>query len=120
MKTKMKAKLIFLILMAMNSTYAQTAFKAERVQKTASFVANTTIEKAFPLFGPIRESEWTLGWEPKIIYSTHPEVEEHMVFKVEVKRPGENEYLWAITQYRPKEYFVEYTVSTALRIWFIS
>jgi len=106
----------------MNTSRAQTAdsFKAERVQKTASFVVNTAIEKAFPLFGPIREKEWTAGWEPQIIYSVNPEVEEHMIFKTSGKHHGEEEYLWVLSQYNPKDYFIEYTVSTSQRLWFIS
>jgi len=99
---------------------AQIAFKAERIQKSASFIVNTPVENAFPLFGPIREKEWTAGWEPQIIYSTHSEVEEHMVFKTPGKHPGESEFLWVLTQYKPKDYFFEYTVSTTQRIWFIS
>ena len=116
----MKTKLILLITIMTNTAYAQTAFKAERVQKSASFVVNTTVENAFPLFGPIREKEWTAGWEPQIIYSVSPEVEEHMIFKTSGKHYGEDEFLWVLSQYKPKDYFVEYTVSTPQRIWFIS
>jgi len=116
----MKTKLILLIMVMINISYAQTTFKAERVQKSASFVVNTTIEKAFPLFGPIREKEWTAGWEPQIIYSVNPEVEEHMIFKTSGNHHGEGEYLWVLSQYNPKDYFVEYTVSTSQRLWFIS
>jgi Polyketide cyclase / dehydrase and lipid transport. len=94
--------------------------KAERIQRTASFIVNTSIEKAFPLFGPVREKEWATGWEPEIIYSSHPEVEEHMIFKTKATTKEEDFYLWTLTQYRPKEYLVAYTVSTSLRIWFIT
>ncbi|HTH55878.1 MAG TPA: hypothetical protein VL728_07505 [Cyclobacteriaceae bacterium] len=115
----MKTKLIVAILMTTSASIAQN-FKAERVQKSASFVANASIEKVFPLFGPIREKEWTEGWEPQIVYSTNSEVEEHMVFKTSGGHHGEREYLWVLTQFKPKEYFVEYTVSTSNRVWFIS
>jgi hypothetical protein len=116
----MKTKLIVLIIAAMNTSYAQTAFKAERVQKSASFVVNTDIEKAFPLFGPIREKEWTISWEPQIIYSVNSEVEEHMIFKTSGKHHGEEEFLWVLSQYKPKDYFIEYAVSTSQRVWFIT
>jgi hypothetical protein len=95
-------------------------FKAERVQKSASFVVNAVVEKAFPLFGPVREKEWAAGWEPQIIYSTDPLIEEHMVFKTKGAHKNEEEYLWTMTQFKPQDYFIEYTVSTANRIWFIS
>jgi hypothetical protein len=116
----MNTKLILLIVVMTNTSYAQTAFKAERIQKSASFVVNTSIEKPFPLFGPIREKEWAAGWEPQIIYSINPEVEEHMIFKTSSKHHGEEEYLWVLTQYNPKDYFIEYTISTSQRLWFIS
>jgi hypothetical protein len=107
------------MIVTMNTSYAQTVFKAERVQKSASFVVNTSTEKAFPLFGPVREKEWAAGWEPQIVYSTNPEAEEHMIFKTSNNHHGEGEYVWVISQYSPKDYFIEYTVSTSQRLWFI-
>src|SRR5438045_210751 len=116
----MQAKLILVMITMTNTLLAQTTFKAARVEKSASFKVNTNVEKAFPLFGPIREKEWAAGWEPQIIYSTNPEVEEHMIFKTAGHHHGEDEYLWVITQFRPSDFFVEYTVSTSQRIWFIT
>jgi hypothetical protein len=118
----MKVKLILLIIGQMNSAFAQTinSFIPERIQKSASFTVNTTIEKAFPLFGPVREKAWAAGWEPQIIYSTHPEAEEHMVFKTSGNFHTDGDYLWVISQFRPADYFIEYTVSTTQRLWFVS
>lgn len=93
-------------------------FKSERISRTASFVVKASVDKAFPLFGPIREKEWAAGWEPEAIFSNSPEVEEHMIFKTSGKHHGE-EFLWTVTQFRPQDYLVEYTVSTSERIWFI-
>jgi hypothetical protein len=116
----MQAKLILVMITMTNSLLAQTSFKAERIQKSASFKVNAKVEKAFPLFGPIREKEWAADWEPQLIFSPGAEVEEHMVFKTTARQHGEGEYLWMITQHRPKDFFIEYTVSTAQRIWFVS
>ena len=116
----MQAKLILVMITMTNTLLAQAPFRAARVEKSASFKVNTTVEKAFPLFGPIREKEWTAGWEPQIIYSPGAEVEEHMVFKTSARHANEGEYLWVITQFKQKDFFMEYTVSTAQRIWFIS
>ena len=115
----MKINLI-LIMTTLATTSIAQPFKAERVQKSATFQVNAPIEKVFPLFGPIREKEWAAGWEPQIIYSTNLEVEEHMIFKTSAKHHGEGEYLWVVTQFKPNDFFIEYTVSTAQRIWFIS
>jgi hypothetical protein len=116
----MKLKLILAMVTVTTSSIAQT-FKAERIQKSALFVVNAPIEKTFPLFGPIREKEWAAGWEPQIIYSTNSEVEEHMIFRTNGGyHQGEGDYLWVVTQFKPTDFFVEYTVSTSNRIWFIS
>jgi hypothetical protein len=90
-----------------------------RIEQTESFLVKAQIEKAFPLFGPIREKEWAAGWEPEIIYANHTEVEEHMIFKTQAKEQRE-QFIWAITQYRPDDFMIEYTVSATDRIWFIT
>src|SRR4051812_26893339 len=100
-----------ILLMIMSATVsAQSAieFRSERVQRSASFVVNATIEKSFPLFGPLLEMEWAAGWEPRVIYLEQKLVEEHMIFKTK-SQYGED-YLWAVTQYDPTNYFIEYTV----------
>lgn len=101
-------------------THTGLSQTAERIDKTASFLVKAPIEKTFPLFGPIREKEWAAGWEPQIIYSRHPEVEEHMIFKTAGNHPDEREYVWVVAQYKPTEFFIEYQVSTHQRIWFIT
>jgi hypothetical protein len=104
----------------MTSSTTISGFKSERIQKSASFVVNSLVEKAFPLFGPIREREWAAGWEPQIVFSTDPEVEEHMMFKTQGGFEGEMEYLWVLTQFRPNDFLLEYSVSTSNRVWFIT
>ena len=111
-------RLILLSLLFM--THTGRSQTAERIEKTASFLVKAPIEKTFPLFGPIREKEWAAGWEPQIIYSQHPEVEEHMIFKTAGNHPDEMEYVWVVSQYKPTEFFIEYQVSTHQRIWFIT
>ncbi|MFZ6001691.1 MAG: hypothetical protein ACOYW3_14370 [Bacteroidota bacterium] len=108
------------VALSLFATTVNAQHQAERVQRTASFVVKAPIEKAFPLFGPVREKEWAAGWEPQIIYSNHPEVEEHMIFKTPPRHDGESEYIWIVTQYQPRDYFIEYTVSTLQRVWFIT
>lgn len=109
--------LIILIFMAATDSYSQNT---TRIERSASFVAEAEVDKVFPLFGPIREKEWTTGWNPEIIYSSNPEVEEHMIFKTAGTNSLEKEYVWALTQYKPGDFFVEYLVSTSNRMWFIT
>jgi len=109
--------ILSLVFMIHAESYSQTS---ERIERTASFLVKTEIDNAFPLFGPIREKEWATGWEPHIIYSRSSEVEAHMIFKTATSNPDEKEYIWVVTQYRPADFFIEYTVSTFQRIWFIT
>lgn len=96
----------------------QAVFKAERISQSASFLIDAPIQKCFPLFGPIREKEWAEGWNPGVIFSNNPLVEKHMIFQT--KGSAEEEvYNWAVTEFNPDSHEIEYTVSTANRIWFI-
>lgn len=103
--------------MGFNSS-GQMSFTSERVSRTASFEVHAGIDKAFPLFGPIREKEWAEGWNPEIIYGSPDHIEERFIFRTAVES-DEKFYLWTITQFDPQQHLVEYTVSTQNRIWFI-
>src|SRR5688572_3425603 len=93
--------------------------KPDRIKRSAVLTVHGKIENVFPLFGPIREKEWTEGWEPEILYrSGDVLVEEHMIFQTN-GHDDEGKYTWVITQYRPEKYLIEYSVSTPERIWFI-
>ncbi len=98
---------------------SQTQFKPTRISKSASFVVNGKVEDVFPLFGPIREKEWADGWNPEMIFSNGALAEQHMIFRTKCAAP-EDFFTWVITQYDDAHHLVEYTVSTANRIWFIN
>lgn len=101
-------------------TAERSTQSSERVARTATFHVQSHIQAVFPLFGPIREKEWAAGWNPEIIYSNHPEIEQQMVFKTSGKHTDEPEYLWIVSNYQPEKHRIEYTVSTANRVWFIT
>jgi hypothetical protein len=111
-----------LILIMLTQTHLEKSavdFKPERISKRATILVNASVDVAFPLFGPIREKDWAGGWNPEILYSTTNNVEEHMMFRTPGRFEGENFYTWIITQYKPEDHLIEYTVSTENRIWFI-
>jgi hypothetical protein len=91
--------------------------KPERISQSSEIVIDSVVENVFPLFGPLLEMEWAIGWEPRIIFLDQPNVAEHMIFQTK-SHYGED-YLWAVTQYVPERYFIEYTVTAVDRIWFI-
>jgi hypothetical protein len=114
--------ILYFLFVAMNSNEAQnpmTNFKSERIQQSASFILNKNIEEVFPLFGPVREKDWAAGWEPSIVYPPSNKVEKSMVFQTKGRYPGEEKYTWIISEFDRKNFTIEYTVSTADRIWLI-
>jgi len=111
---------ILLVMLVMATTESKSnGFKAERIADEATIQLNGPIDMVFPLFGPVREMDWAPGWNPEIIFSTTNEVDEHMIFRTKGKFENESFYTWAVTQYCPERYLIEYTVSTSERIWFI-
>jgi hypothetical protein len=93
--------------------------KNERISRAATIELNGSIEKVFPLFGPVREKEWAFGWDPEIVFGTS-EIEEHMIFRTKARYDDEQFYTWIVTKYIPEKGKIEYTVSSTDRIWFIT
>jgi hypothetical protein len=94
-------------------------FKSERISQSASFTLNGDVNKIFPLFGPVREKEWAAGWEPEIIFPSSSEVEKNMVFQTNGKYADEEKFTWVISTFNPRNFEIEYAVSTSERIWLI-
>jgi hypothetical protein len=94
--------------------------KHERISRTATIRLNAQVDVTFQLFGPIKEKEWAYGWDPEIIYSATNLVEQHMIFRTKGRNEGESSYIWTITTYDTSQHIIEYTVSTANRVWFIT
>ena len=84
---------------------SQSHFQANAVSHTGTIRLNGPVDKVFPLFGPVRESDWAAGWSPELIYPTDTDVAEGMVFKV----AGETGLgFWVITRYDPQQHTVAY------------
>jgi hypothetical protein len=99
---------------------SQTEFKSERISQHASIELNGSVYNVFPLFGPVLEKKWAEGWDPEIIYSTTGLADDHMIFRTKANHLSEDWYTWVVTRYEPENFFIEYTVSTSQRVWFIS
>ena len=61
-------------------------------------------EKVFPLFCPVRETEWADGWLPELVISSSGVAERDCVFTTSDKR---GTAVWYITRYEPENWFVE-------------
>lgn len=95
------------------------SFKAERITRKSQITLNGLMGEVFPLFGPIKESEWAPGWAPKIIYRTSL-IEEHMVFTTTSHHGQEPDSTWTLSRYNPENAFIEYTVFAPERLWWIT
>lgn len=93
---------------------------ANRISRTSTIILKAPLETVFPLFGPIKEMEWAEGWQPEIIYSQADNIETHMVFKTKAHGHGEPDYIWTVSGYDPAKSFVQYTVFTPNRLWYIT
>lgn len=92
-----------------------------RVQRSATIHLETTVDQAFPLFGPIREKDWAFGWDPDVIHPKDTLVEKHMVFRTQGGLHGSTEsYTWAVVNYEPASATIEYLVTASERLWFIT
>jgi hypothetical protein len=98
---------------------ADAAVTCEKISRAERIVLNESIDKVFPLFGPLREKEWAYAWDPEIL-SGDGDIQEYMAFKTKAKYHDETEYRWILSQYCPAKCFVEYTVTSKDRTWFIS
>ena len=98
-----------------------STFSSKRISRAATIVLDAPIGRVFPLFGPIKEKEWSIGWKPQILYPASGNVEEHMVFKT-APHAGHNEpeYTWIVSKYQPAQALIEYTVFIPGRVWWIT
>ena len=69
---------------------------------TQRLVADT--ERVFPLLCPVREREWTRGWDPLAVYSISGFAENDCIFTTGEENP---ESIWVITEFDPVRYRLE-------------
>lgn len=97
-------------------------FSSKCISRTSVICLQAPLRTVFPLFGPIKEKEWAEEWNPEIIYTTTNLIEEHMVFKTKSKLENIKglKYIWTVSKYLPEHAFIEYTVFTPERLWWIT
>ncbi len=102
---------------------AVSPFVSKKITRTSAITLKAPIEKVFPLFNPVKEKEWADDWEPQFLTASmqDQDIQERMVFKT--KSPhghDEIDYIWTISKYLPDRSFIEYTVFTPERLWWIT
>ncbi len=102
---------------------AISEFISKRITRTSTITLNSPIQKVFPLFNPVREKEWAADWKPHFLTGSNqdPEIKEHLVFKTRSSHGhDENDHIWTISKYLPDRAYIEYTVFTPERLWWIA
>lgn len=95
--------------------------EAKIISKSSSIKLDGDFQQVFPLFGPIKEKEWAEGWNPQMVLPYPDLLEEHMVFQTPSGHSEDpNPATWIVSKYDPDHWFIEYTVFTKARIWWIS
>ena len=96
-------------------------FASKRISRTSSITLKAPIAKVFPLFNPVKEREWAAGWEPQFLTTSTKDIEERMIFRTQSQHGhDEIDYIWTISKYSPDQAFIEYTVFTPERLWWIT
>ena len=82
-----------------------SAFAAERVTRSHSFVVERPVARAFDLFTPEGEKAWAHGWEPNYVHPSDGRTEQGMVFTTS---HGGEDTIWMMTRHEPAAGIVEY------------
>jgi len=79
-------------------------------ERTSVIRLEGDVARVFPLFGPLRESEWAEGWTPRIVWPADEVVQERLVFVVRSPHGAGRETMWVVSRYDEDQALVEYTV----------
>jgi len=78
--------------------------KPNRASHTHRLRLRASPEKVFPLFCPVRETEWADGWLPDLVISSCGVAERDCVFITSKKRGSA---VWYVTRHEPEQFLVE-------------
>lgn len=80
-----------------------------RIRHSYTQTLETTPDKVFPLLCPVRELEWTRGWDPLTILTNSGVAEKDCVF---ITQSDRGETIWTITRHEPENFEVEMIMVT--------
>jgi hypothetical protein len=81
-----------------------TITKPNRATHAHTLRLRASPEKVFPLFCPVRETEWADGWSPDLVISSCGVAERDCVFVTSDKRGSA---IWYVMRHEPEQFFVE-------------
>src|SRR5262245_60056967 len=100
------------LVMLVASIVAATPAAPTLSQRTQSFTITleASVAEATPLFGPVREAEWSPHWAPRFLHPVQGTQAEGVVFTTTT--PKRFEQLWVLTEYDVEAGRVAYVVVT--------
>jgi hypothetical protein len=63
-----------------------------------------TRDKVFPLLCPVKENDWTPGWDPKLVISNSGVIEQECLF---VEEDTPSDAIWVVSKHDPDKFEVE-------------
>ncbi len=99
----MTYRLLFLLMLSIASA-AQTR---EHAETSIVFALPAPPALAFPLFGPVRESEWSPHWKPHFLYPPDPSQAAGAVFTT---GPDRNRTIWMLAVYDAAAFHIQYLI----------
>jgi hypothetical protein len=86
------------------SAQQPSTFHAERAVRTGRFTVEGAPDKVFPLFTPLGELHWAVGWKPEVLYPADGHPVEGLLFRT----PDHGGMYWWLTRYQPEKQTIEY------------
>src|SRR5690606_29501277 len=76
---------------------SETPFTPVEITRRAAILVHADLDTVFPLFGPIRESDWADGWNPSILSRDVEPMREGCVFQTDHEGKCAT---WILAEYR--------------------
>jgi len=101
---------MFLLIAGVLVALPSAATNLKHIRQTTTIELDAPIERVFPLFGPVRESEWAADWKPAFIHQPDPEGGEGAVW-----RTGHDgvDQLWTLARWDAERHEVTYVTVVA-------
>ena len=112
-------KYLFILMLTASTASCQnqdSPFIAERLRRSASIDLEGSVATVFPLFGIIREKEWSSGWSPTPIFPLSGEMTEGSVYRTPGHVHGEPPLTWMVSRLDTPAAHLTYLVTAADRI----
>lgn len=96
--------LLVLLFTATGLLQSSASTPSTHVKRSGTMTLQGSVEKVFPLFGPVDESKWAEGWEPSIKYGSNSEA--GTIFTIADPHP----MTWVLTRFDSQNHGLQYVI----------